>query len=212
MAWLNSDDMYYPWTFRTVSSIMTQLPQIQWLTSLSKGFWDYDGFCLGFKVIPGYSRQAFFDGAYLPSYNHTFYGWIQQESSFWHRSLWEKAGSQVDTQYQLAADFDLWSRFFRYEQLYGTPSPLGGFRSQYNQKSRDKNKYGEEAKHSLAETREKLNWSNQARSRILQLKLHRLPKIKNFFKPYYEYVGKKVVKAEPDSPNSQWQILEYSFF
>jgi len=35
MAWLNSDDdMYYPWALKTVVSIMSALPQVEWLTTL----------------------------------------------------------------------------------------------------------------------------------------------------------------------------------
>ncbi|MBD0389275.1 MAG: glycosyltransferase, partial [Nostoc sp. C3-bin3] len=39
MAWLNSDDMYFSWTFKTVGSIMSELLQVEWLTSLNPGLW-----------------------------------------------------------------------------------------------------------------------------------------------------------------------------
>src|SRR5438046_8161114 len=32
-AYLNSDDVYLPWTLRTVAQLYTLFPQIQWLTS-----------------------------------------------------------------------------------------------------------------------------------------------------------------------------------
>ena len=90
MAWLNSDDMYFPWTLKTVASIMSELPQVHWLTTLNLGSWDWNGFCLGFNSVPGYSRAAFLDGCYLPPNNKIAIGWIQQESTFWRRSLWKK--------------------------------------------------------------------------------------------------------------------------
>jgi hypothetical protein len=53
---------------------------------------------------------------------------IQQESCFWRRSLWEKAGAQLDTSLKLAGDLELWARFFRHARLHATLTQLGGFR------------------------------------------------------------------------------------
>ena len=36
MAWINSDDFYFPWTFSIVSEIFKDLPQIYWLASSTK--------------------------------------------------------------------------------------------------------------------------------------------------------------------------------
>ena len=33
MAWINSDDMYFPWTLRVVSDIMTAFPEVEWVTA-----------------------------------------------------------------------------------------------------------------------------------------------------------------------------------
>src|SRR4030095_1996873 len=117
MAWLNSDDMYCSWAFKTVASIMSEIAEAEWLTTLHPGYWDWQGYCTLFDFIPGYSREAFLDGPYLPGGALTsvpVFGStnsIQQESTFWRRSLWEKVGGRICTEYQLAADFDLWSRF-----------------------------------------------------------------------------------------------------
>ena len=48
LCWLNSDDMYFPWTLKTVASIMTQFPQVEWLTTSQLGLWDAQGFCIDF--------------------------------------------------------------------------------------------------------------------------------------------------------------------
>jgi hypothetical protein len=56
------------------------------------------------------------------------YEWIQQESVFWKRSLWEKSGSKMDTSLKLAGDFELWMRFFRHAELYTLQALLAGFR------------------------------------------------------------------------------------
>lgn len=180
ISWINSDDMYYPWTFKTVSSIMSSLPEIEWLTTLFPGAWDYHGFCKGFRSIPGYSKEAFLDGGYLP-WERKAFGWIQQESTFWKRELWEKVDSHIRTEFSLAGDFDLWARFFLYADLYGVNSPISGFRRQAN--SRNSNNYKQyisEAEKSLTEMRDTLNWSpNIFKNLALQLSIKKFLKLEN---------------------------------
>ncbi|HSH67692.1 MAG TPA: hypothetical protein VLB84_18265, partial [Bacteroidia bacterium] len=67
---------------------------------------------------------------------HNHWG-IQQESVFWKRSLWERAGACIDTKYKLAGDCELWTRFIvsAGAKLYMTNALLGGFRIRENQLS-----------------------------------------------------------------------------
>jgi glycosyltransferase involved in cell wall biosynthesis len=136
MAWLNSDDKYTPWALATVGDVFAQLPQVQWLTTLLPLHWDARGLPVRCKPVQGgFSRTGFLRGDYLPpvgSWGGTF---IQQESTFWRRSLWEKAGGKVDASLQLAGDFELWARFFEHADLYGVELPLGGFRVHGEQKT-----------------------------------------------------------------------------
>jgi hypothetical protein len=75
---------------------------------------------------------------------------IQQESTFWRRSLWEREGNHINTSYKLAGDFELWTRFYKYTDLYGVGLPLGGFRTHQNQKIANRiNEYIAEAKNTL---------------------------------------------------------------
>ena len=60
---------------------------------------------------------------------------IQQQSTFWRRTLWEQAGGKVDDTLDLAGDFELWARFFKYADLYTIDEPLGVFRFQPAQKT-----------------------------------------------------------------------------
>src|SRR5262249_16949069 len=60
---------------------------------------------------------------------------IQQESTFWRRSLWEAAGGKLNTDLRLAADFELWARFFQHADLWSISAPLGAFRSHGDQLS-----------------------------------------------------------------------------
>ncbi len=157
LCWLNSDDMYYPWTLRTVASIFMQLAEVEWITSLQHGFWDRHGYCLGFQNVPGFSREAFLEGCYADGGGggggSPFLGYVQQESTFWRRRLWDRAGGALRGQFSLAADFDLWGRFYGEADLYGVASPLGGFRMNAGQRSTQAGEYGAQAAASLAECR-----------------------------------------------------------
>jgi glycosyltransferase involved in cell wall biosynthesis len=213
MAWLNSDDMYCPWALKTVASIMSELPQVEWLTTLNPCFWDWHGFCKGFEPIPGYSKKAFLDGCYLPYVNKVAFGWTQQESTFWRRSLWQKIGGSVGTEFKLAGDFDLWSRFYKQADLYGTPSPLGGFRFQANQRSSQMKQYVMEAEKSLTQMRAALKWiPNSSRNMALQLRLNRIPKVRKLTESMYSYLGKRIVRSKLNSPEGYWEVEEYNFY
>ncbi len=211
MAWLNSDDMYCPWALKTVADVMSELKQVDWLTTLKPINWDWNGFCVECSSIPGYSRDAFLDACYLPK-NKQMLGWIQQESTFWRRSLWQKAGSCIGTDLKIASDFELWSRFFMHTDLYGLVSPLGGFRCQYQQKSSHREQYVNEAETAIATMRKKLGWSpNISRNLSTQLKLDRIPKFKDALKAINGYLGKKIYRKNLDLPNGFWEIEEYRF-
>lgn len=212
MAWLNSDDMYCPWAFKTVASIMSEFPEIEWLTTLNPGLWDWHGFCMGFGSIPGYSREAFLDGCHLPKHKNGK-GWIQQESTFWRRSLWQKVNHNISTDYKLAGDFDLWARFFQHTDLYGIEAPLAGFRVQANQKSQQFEKYFIDAQKSLSNTRKALNWRpNVLRNIPRKLKLNKIPKIKYLVLSNSGYTCKKVLRKNPELKDCFWEIEENKFY
>ena len=142
MAWLNSDDKYTPWALGVVGEIFSHFPEIEWVTTLYPIWWGENGQAVKCWYQPGYCRSGFYRGENLPERNWHATGWIQQESTFWRRSLWEKTGGCIDTSLKLAADFELWARFFRASELYGIATPLGGFRVHGGQKTaRDRQKY-----------------------------------------------------------------------
>ena len=118
MCWINSSDMYYPWTFSTVAEIFSQLPEVEWIMGVPSQF-DRDGQPRLVGSVHGINVYDILAGDYR---------WIQQESVFWRRSLWERAGGRLDQTLRCAADFELWLRFFRSASLYGVGTTLGGFR------------------------------------------------------------------------------------
>lgn len=118
MAWINSDDKYTPWTFKAVANIFTQNPDVMWIMGIPT-LWNEDGAMI----------DAIKTNKNIYDYLSGNYAWIQQESVFWRRSLWEKAGSFINTNYQLMVDGELWSRFFLHEKLHSVHCILGGYRS-----------------------------------------------------------------------------------
>lgn len=118
MCWINSSDLYYPWTFATVAEVFAQLPSVEWIMGVPSIF-DVESKP---RAVGGGLRVNFYDilaGDYR---------WIQQESVFWRRSLWDRAGGRLNDALRCAADFELWLRFFRLAPLYVVDTVLGGFR------------------------------------------------------------------------------------
>lgn len=135
MAWLNSDDKYTPWALSAVADIFSSFPEIEWVTSLHPVSWNPLGQAVAVDFTGGFSRHAFIRGANFPAKGSYGRRWIQQESTFWRRSLWERAGGRLDTRFAMAADFELWARFYDHAELFGIQALLGGFRSHGAQKS-----------------------------------------------------------------------------
>jgi glycosyltransferase involved in cell wall biosynthesis len=135
MAWINSDDKYTPWCFSIVREIFTRFPEVEWISTVQPLSWNAQGQASSINFSGGFNRASFFKGGNLPTEGSFGRRFIQQESTFWRRSLWERAGGRLDTSLRLAADFELWARFYRHADLCGVLAPLGGFRAYGNQKS-----------------------------------------------------------------------------
>jgi glycosyltransferase involved in cell wall biosynthesis len=140
MAWQNSDDKYCPWAFQTVGRIFASTPQVQWLTTCTLVGWNEHGEIAEANRVPGYARTWFYRGWHLGN-QPGFRCWIQQESTFWRRGLWQAAGGRVDDQMPVAGDFELWSRFWRHADLVTTTCPLSGFRQHGTQLTAQLNSY-----------------------------------------------------------------------
>ena len=128
LCWLNSDDVYMPWTFAVVADILEKNSQVAWITSVYPMTIDEQGASVGVDVRWGYTRESFRKWLNLPEGGHYARYFIQQDCTFWRRSLWEKAGERFDNSLQLAADHELWLRFFDHAQLYAVAAePVNNF-------------------------------------------------------------------------------------
>ncbi|HWK14964.1 MAG TPA: glycosyltransferase [Rhizobiaceae bacterium] len=117
MGWLNSDDILFPGSLELVNEIFSRNPDVAWLTGRAVGLAE-SGMMLTMRDARPWSWLRFLGR----DFRH-----IPQESTFWRRSLWEKAGG-LDEQFGIASDFELWTRFFRHAHLFSVDAPIGGFR------------------------------------------------------------------------------------
>jgi hypothetical protein len=136
LGWLNSDDVFFPWTLAVVSDIFGSLPHVEWLASRLFTVLDIDGRVVSSRWVRGYSREGFNRAEHFPIGGHWFTTTsIPTEATFWRRSLWERAGGQMDTGLECSADWDLWARFNQHAHLHGVTVPLAAQRKYAEQKS-----------------------------------------------------------------------------
>lgn len=135
LCWLNSDDIYMPWTLTTVDMIF-QNASCKWIAGVPAQI-NEDGILRLVSpkkvVYPHFCiKRGWMDGKRC--------GCIQQESTFWKKDLYDSVGG-IDTQYKLAGDYHLWRKFAQKENVYVVNTVLAGFRVHEGQKSQDREKY-----------------------------------------------------------------------
>ena len=98
-AWLNSDDLFMPWTLWEVAEFFLKNPEARFV--YGDALWiDIKGHVLKSKKEIPFSW-------FIWLYDHNY---IPQPSSFWRRDLYEEVGG-IDPRFDLAMDADLWIRF-----------------------------------------------------------------------------------------------------
>jgi Glycosyl transferase family 2 len=209
LCWLNADDMLLPRSLFVVGEIFSQLPEVEWISSLLPTSWDANGYLARVDPLPGFNRQAFLDGLFLPSTTKKGY-WMQQESTFWRRSLWEKSGASIPS-FKLAGDFALWCQFYQYAELYGVSYPLGGFRMLEGQRSEDYLGYMTEANSALENARTKMEWSSKATNNLIFNQLALIPALGQRICAHYGYEGSYIQNPHPRSKNISWEITHKRF-
>jgi glycosyltransferase involved in cell wall biosynthesis len=129
MAWLNGDDLYFPWTIACIAQIFTQFSQVDWITGLP-AFLNHEGHCTLLAKPSSYPRRYIRNGWF----SEFAYGNLVQESMFWRRDLYVRAGG-LNLNYELAGDFELWTRFARHAALEAIDVPLSAWRKHTKNRS-----------------------------------------------------------------------------
>lgn len=128
MAYINADDKYLSGAFAAVAAILVQYPDIGWVkgintTSDEKGAIIAQGSCFLYRqdwLQKGiYGRNAYF---------------VQQDSVFWKRSLWEKACPEISF-FRFAGDYALWTTFAAHTPLWSFNKRVSVFRERVGQLS-----------------------------------------------------------------------------
>ncbi|BAN36202.1 glycosyltransferase involved in cell wall bioproteinsis [Sulfuricella denitrificans skB26] len=124
MAWLNSDDILLPGALGYVAEYFNLHPEVDVV--------------YGHRLVIDENDQQI--GRWMmPVHDSKVLSWadlIPQETMFWRRSIWEKAGGRIDESFQFAMDWDLLARFrdagAKFVRL---PRFIGGFRVHPHQKT-----------------------------------------------------------------------------
>jgi hypothetical protein len=119
MGWISATDMLHAGSLFVVGSVFQTFPDVEWITGRPTGFSD-EGMAAEVLKLRRWSRMPFLAGANR---------YIQQESTYWRRSLWQRAGGRMDDSRRNGNDFELWVRFFRHAKLFSVDALIGGFRS-----------------------------------------------------------------------------------
>jgi GT2 family glycosyltransferase len=124
MAYLNGDDLLLPGTLQFVAAYFAAHPAVDVVYG-HRVLIDADHAEVGRWVLPRHQDDVLSWTDYVP-----------QETLFWRRSIWEKAGGAMDESFRFALDWDLLLRFrdagARFVRL---PRFLGAFRVHGSQKT-----------------------------------------------------------------------------
>jgi len=119
MGWLNSSDKLHTNGLFVVGSVFASFKDVEWITGRPTVF-NAQGMTVEVQPLPRWTRSRFLAGAN----RH-----IQQESTYWRRSLWERAGGALSVAYRAEGDFEQWVRFFRHARLYSVDALISGYRN-----------------------------------------------------------------------------------
>jgi glycosyltransferase involved in cell wall biosynthesis len=130
-CWLNADDISFSWSFKTVASIFASNNNIKWLTGIP-AFLNEDGSIK--KIYNNASakpKNAIMNGFFRKK----GYGYLQQESMFWTKEIWDASGG-LNLELKLAADYALWINFAGLTELWTVNLPLSAFRLRNSSRSK----------------------------------------------------------------------------
>lgn len=127
MTWLNSDDRLHPGALEMIAELFAEQPEVAWVTGRPNGLDAQGRQSWVLDMLPLWSREKYLNYEYHSPF-------IQQEGTFWRRELWEKAGGYIRHDLKYAGDLELWTRFFRYAQLFSVDALIAGYRQHPQQK------------------------------------------------------------------------------
>jgi hypothetical protein len=150
--------------------VFDHCPHVSWITSTQPCVIRHG--VVGAGSFAGMSKDSFLDGFGVSGVRRGAV-WMQQESTFWRRQLWEEAGGCLDLGRKFAFDLDLWARFFLHAPLHGVDSLLAAFRYRPGQLSANVVELAAEARQILAQARSRGGWRRDLLREALILCSHK---------------------------------------
>jgi GT2 family glycosyltransferase len=127
MAYLNSDDLLLPGALAHVGSYLQAHPDVDAVYG-HRVLIDERDRQVGVWVMPPHDDRVLALGDFVP-----------QETLFWRRSAWERAGGRMDATFQFALDWDLLLRLSQTgARIVRLPRFLGAFRIHDAQKTQSR--------------------------------------------------------------------------
>jgi glycosyltransferase involved in cell wall biosynthesis len=124
MAYLNSDDLLLPGALSYVARFLHDHPEVDVVYG-HRVLIDELGREIGRQVIPRHSDRVLSWASFIP-----------QETVFWRRAAWKRAGASFDESFQCAIDWDLLVRLREAgARMVRLPRFLGAFRVHGDQKT-----------------------------------------------------------------------------
>jgi glycosyltransferase involved in cell wall biosynthesis len=130
-AYLNSDDVYMPYTLKLIAEIFMKFNEVQWLTGYKTHL------NANYVFSPDVNATYLFDRKFFRKGLHILpiLGWNQQPSTFWTSQLHKKSGNQFNELIDGNMDINLWIRFSEHERLFFLSALLAAMRKHPEQKS-----------------------------------------------------------------------------
>lgn len=127
--WINADDISLPWSLKTVASFFKDQPEVDWMMGHPSMLKDW--VMHNHSPNTHFPQQLIAQGMACEDYKM---GWLQQESCFWRRQLWEKVGG-IPSWFKLAGDYWLWREFAKHSSVVVIDAIIGGFNFREGQRS-----------------------------------------------------------------------------
>ncbi|MBL7849465.1 MAG: glycosyltransferase [Cyclobacteriaceae bacterium] len=134
LAYINSDDVYMPYTFRLVAELFIA-HSLNWLTGIQSRLVAENVLSPKRDAVKLFSRELYRKGYHVGS----LFGWNQQCSTFWSSKLFDQVGRRFDESFNHAMDIDMWIRMSKYSELVSVEAILALMRLHADQKSRNIN-------------------------------------------------------------------------
>ncbi len=127
LAWLNSDDCLMPGALTRVARHFMKFSKTDVVYG-HRVLINEAGQDVGKWILPGHQKFIL-----------TYIDFIAQETMFWRKDIWQKAGCRLDESYRFAMDWEMIRRFIQADASFKLiPAFLGQFRMHDRQKSNAK--------------------------------------------------------------------------